>query len=98
LKLEINYIEEANNNAIINAYKLSNSKINIKDSSYKVIYISPQANTNIKVGDKLISVNGVVISSNTEYKKYLKTLTVGDNLKVVVERDGKEVGSCSFGR
>jgi len=85
------YLEEANNNAIINAYKLSNSKINIKDSSYKVIYISPQANTNIKVGDKLISVNGVVISSNTEYKKYLKTLTVGDNLKVVVERDGKEV-------
>ena len=85
------YLEEANNNAIINAYKLSNSNITIKESSYKVIYISPKANTDIKVGDKLISVNGVSINSNTEYKKYLKTLNIGDELKVVVIRDGKEI-------
>ena len=85
------YLEEANNNAIINAYKLSNSNITIKDSSYKVIYVNPKANKDIKVGDKLVSVNGEVISNNTEYKKYLKTLNVGDDLKVVVNRDGKEV-------
>ena len=85
------YLEEANNNAIINAYKLSNSKITIKDSSYKVIYVSPKAKTDIKVGDKLISVNGVEISSNTEYKKYLSTLDVGTHLKMIVERNGKEI-------
>ena len=85
------YLEEANNNAIINAYQLSNSKITIKESSYKVIYIDCKADTNIKVGDKLVSVNDVMIKSNTEYKKYLSSLKIEDNLKVKVIRDDQEI-------
>ena len=85
------YLEEANNNAIINAYKLSGSSIIINDSSFKVIYISNKSDTNVLVGDKLISVNGVKVSNNLEYKEYLNNLNIGDKLKVIVERDGKEV-------
>ena len=85
------YLEEANNNAIINAYKLAGKKVKIIDSSYKVIYISNKSDTDIKVGDKLISVNGVKINNNTEYKKYLKSLKVGDKLDVVVNRNNKEI-------
>ena len=84
------YLEEANNNAIINAYRLANRDIKINDSSYKVIYISDKSDTNIQIGDKLISVNGVLINNNTEYKEYLKSLDIGSNLDVLVERDGKE--------
>ena len=85
------YLEEANANAIINAYKLAGKEVNIKDSSYKVIYISSKSDTDIKIGDKLISVNGVKINNNTEYKEYLKSLNVGDKLSVKVERNNKEV-------
>ena len=85
------YLEEANNNAIINAYKLAGKKVKIIDSSYKVIYISNKSDTDIKVGDKLISVNGVKINNNTEYKKYLKSLKVGDKLDIVVNRNNKEI-------
>ena len=85
------YLEEANNNAIINAYKLAGKKVNIKDSSYKVIYISNKSDTDVKVGDKLVSVNNVKISNNVEYKKYLKNLNIKDKLDVVVIRNNKEI-------
>ena len=85
------YLEEANNNAIINAYKLAGKKVDIIDSSYKVIYVSNKSDTNVLVGDKLVSVNNVKINNNTEYKKYLKSLNIGDKLDVLVIRDDKEV-------
>ncbi len=87
-KREKLYLEEANNNAIISAYKKAGKKIDIKSSKYKVIYIAEDSNTNIEVGDTLLSVNGVEISSNREYKDYLKSLNVGDKLKIKVERNG----------
>ena len=84
------YLDEANNNAIINAYKLAGKKVDIKDSSYKVIYVSDKSDTNVKVGDKLVSVNGVKINNNKEYKEYLKTLDINTKLDIVVIRDNKE--------
>lgn len=91
LKREKLYLEEANNHAIINAYRLSGSDITIKSSHYKVIYISSESDTDIEVGDTLISVNGIFISNNTEYKEYLNSLNVGDKLQVKVKREDKEV-------
>lgn len=85
------YLEEANNNAIINAYKLAGKYINIKSSSYKVIYVSEQSDTDIKIGDQLISVNNQAISNNTEYKNYLKKLNIGEKLSVKVLRNNKEI-------
>ena len=85
------YLEEANNHAILNAYKLAGKTINMKESSYKVIYVNKDSDTNIIVGDKLVSVNGVKITNNLEYKKYLKTLEVGTRLEIKVERNNKEI-------
>lgn len=85
------YLEEANNHAILNAYKLAGKTINMKESSYKVIYVNKDSDTNILVGDKLLSVNGVKITNNLEYKKYLQTLEVGTRLEIKVERNNKEI-------
>ena len=85
------FLEEANTNAIINAYTLANKKINIKSNSYKVIYISKDSDTDIKIGDKLISINNKKINNNIELKEYLKTLTVNEKLDIKVLRDDKEI-------
>ncbi len=85
------YLEEANNHAILNAYKLAGKTINMKESSYKVIYVNKDSDTNIIVGDKLVSVNRVKITNNLEYKKYLQTLEVGTRLEIKVERNNKEI-------
>ena len=85
------YLEEANSNAIINAYKLAGKKVDIKSNDYKVIYVNKESDTNIKVGDTLLSVNGISVNNNSEYKEYLSTLKTEENLKVKVRRDGKEI-------
>lgn len=85
------YLEEANSNAIINAYTLAGKEINIKSSDYKVIYVSQDSKTDIKVGDTLVSVNGISVNNNAEYKEYLNTLEIGEELKVKVKRNNKEV-------
>ena len=84
------YLEEANNHAILNAYRLAGKKIVMKDSSYKVIYVNKLSDTDIMVGDELISVNDILIKNNTEYKNYLSTLEVGSKLNVKVKRNNKE--------
>ncbi len=84
-------LEEANNNAIINAYKLANKEITIKDSYYKVISVSNESDTDIEVGDTLISVNDIKITSNKKYKEYLQTLNIGDKVNIKVKRDNKEI-------
>lgn len=89
-KREKLYLEEANNHAIINAYKLANATINIKSNNYKVVYVSNEADTNIEIGDTLISINGVSVNNDLEYKEYLKKLNIDDNLTVKVKRDDKE--------
>ena len=90
-KREKLYLEEANSNAIINAYTLAGKKVDIKSNEYKVIYVDPESDTDIKIGDTLVSVNGVSVSNNQEYHEYLETLEVGDNLDVKVLRNEKEV-------
>ena len=90
-KREKLYLEEANNNAIINAYSLAGKSIDIKSSYYKVVYVNEESDTDIKVGDTLISVNGISVRDNNEYKEYLKSLEIGTNLDVVVKREDKEV-------
>ena len=90
-KRERLYLEEANDNAIINAYKLAGKDINIKDSKYKVISISEKSDTNIQIGDSLISINNVKITNNKEYKEYLKKFNIGDKINVLVERNNKLV-------
>ena len=85
------YLEEANSHAIINAYKLAGKEINIKKNQYKVIQIDKNSDTDIKVGDTLISVNGISVNNNSEYKEYLKNLSLNSKLNVKVIRDNKEI-------
>jgi len=85
------YLEEANNNAIVCAYKLAGYNVNIKNNSFKIIYVSNDSDTDVKIGDKLISINDVKVNNNFEYKEYLKTLKIGDHVSIKVIRDGKIV-------
>ena len=90
-KREKLYLEEANANAIINAYTLAGKSVNIKSNDYKVIYVSSESDTDIKIGDTLVSVNGHSVSNNSEYHEYLETLEVGEKVDVKVLRNDKEV-------
>jgi Trypsin-like serine proteases, typically periplasmic, contain C-terminal PDZ domain len=51
---------------------------------------SPAEKYNIKVDDKLISVNDVKVNSTTDYNEEMKKYLPGDKAELKFERDGKE--------
>ncbi len=83
------YMDEGIDNAIISAFKLSSYKIDITKTINKVIYLSEEAKTNIKIGDEIISVNDRNIGSITELQEYINTLKENDKVSIKVLNDGK---------
>lgn len=81
-------LEQANQAAIAVAYASANKGFEIKDTNYYVYYVDPRANNEIKVGDEVISINGVHMRENPELKNTLEGKSVGDKVVVEVKRSG----------
>ena len=75
------YLEEANANAIINAYTLAGKSVNIKSNDYKVIYVSSESDTDIKIGETLEvgeKVDVKVLRNDKEVDCYAKLINLDD--------------------
>ena len=84
-------LKEANDNAIINAYKKANKKYEIISQKIVVIYIDEDAKTDLNVGDEIVSINGINISNIIEAKEIINQYKVGDKINFSVKtRDNKE--------
>lgn len=90
LELEKLYMESSINNAIILAYNKANKNIKIKNEVNNIIYIADEADTDLKMYDKLISVDDIKIDSVNELKEYVNTKNKGDIVKFKVIRNSKE--------
>lgn len=90
LELEKLYMESSINNAIILAYNKANKNIKIKNEVNNIIYIADEADTDLKMYDKLISVDDIKINSVNELKEYVNTKNKGDIVKFKVIRNNKE--------
>ncbi len=84
-------MKQSIDNAIISAYHLANKEINITKEEGHVTYIDDEADTDIKLFDILVSVEGQNISKLEELREIIKTHQVGDIVKMKVNRDGKEI-------
>lgn len=84
------YLEEAKENAIISAYQEAKADINIKDNHNKVIYIDNEAQTDLKIGDIIISVNDIECHDLESIKKVIKNYNENDEVIFTIVRDGKE--------
>ena len=90
LELEKLYMESSINNAIILAYNKANKNIKIENEVNNIIYIADEADTDLKMYDKLISVDDIKINSVNELKEYVNTKNKGDIVKFKVIRNNKE--------
>lgn len=84
------YLEESINNAKIAALQKLGKEIKITKVHNKVVYISNDATTNLKLYDEIISVNNQKVNSLEDYKKIVATSKVGDILNLKVLRKNKE--------
>lgn len=85
------YLEEANQNAIFVAYKKVGKSINILDKHLYIIYLEEDSDTDLKIGDDILEIDGSKIDSLADISKILDSYEVGSKLNIKVKRNEKEM-------
>lgn len=83
-------MEESISNAIYVAYTKANKNISIKSSKLLVTYILESSNSNLLVGDEIISVNDKLVKSKDEVTDIIESLSLGSKLSIKVINNNKE--------
>lgn len=83
-------LEEANQNAVIYAYKKAGKEVVINNTDIYSIFIYEEAKTDLKVGDKIKEVNGIKINNKNQLLEIVRSFNVGDILKIKVINNDKE--------
>ena len=84
------YLQEANDNAIISAYKESGEDLTINKELLKILYIDKDSQTDLKTGDTIISIADVKLKEFSEIKDILENYNIGDRINVHYLRNDKE--------
>ena len=84
-------LEEAKNNAVIVAYTNANKKIELSNEHIFIIYVDEKADTNLKIGDEIIEVDGIKITSKKQLDEIMLEKNNNEKIKVIAKRNNKEV-------
>lgn len=84
------FLEESLSNAVISAYSLAGKKVDKKNNYLYVGYILDNSNTDLKVGDSIISIDGVKVNTKEEVNKLLSKKNVDDKISIKVKNNNKE--------
>ena len=79
-------------NATYNAYNKAGVEVNIKNRNLYIYYIYDEiAETNLEIGDKILSYDDIEVKDSIEFKKYILEKNEGDTINFKVLRNKKEV-------
>lgn len=81
-------LENSIDNATYVAYKEANKEIELKDK--ETLVIATTMDNGLKIGDKILEVDGKKIDDVSEIKEIIKSKNVNDVMKVKIIRDDKE--------
>ncbi len=95
LDLEKLYMTSSIDNATIVAYKAAGKEININKEINNIVYIDPNAQTELKIYDQVLSVEGQNVQTVDDLKKIINTKKEGDYVHILVKRDNKEIDTKS---
>lgn len=91
LKRDRLYLKQSEDMATVAAFKAAKKDIDIKNIHNVIMYISKKSDTNLKIGDEVISVNGKKIKSLDEFKKIIIDSNYNDKLDLVILRNNKKI-------
>ena len=84
-------LENANSLAIMNAYKYAGKDVSIKKGYFYVIFETDEYDTEFKIRDQIVSINGVKLKEVDDFRNSLKSCEVGSKVDVEIIRDKKEM-------
>ena len=90
LERERLYLQQSIDAAIINAYRSAGKTVTITGTINEVSYLATEADTNLQIGDQILSVNGKEISSLDDMKSIIEALPENETVSIQVLRDDKE--------
>lgn len=87
---EMNYrnnimLQEANQNAIYIGFQKANKYVSITNQKVFVVYIDSMAKTDLKIGDQILSINGVKVNSKQDVYNILKECQVNETVSIEVQ-------------
>lgn len=89
-------LKESNDNAILNAYKEAGIDVIVKGEKVYVVDIYDNKNTDLKIGDEIISLDGVKVESASHLSKLADIYSDGDKVNFEVQRDGKKYNRYAY--
>lgn len=90
LELEKLYMQSSIDNATILAYQKADKEIDVTREVNNIIYIAPEAKTDLEIYDEVLSADGVEVKNLAELKDVVNSKKEGDVITITVNRDGKK--------
>ena len=84
------YLKQSKDAALMAALNEAGEEYDIKNRINNVIYIDKVADTSIKVGDNIVSVDGKKIDNVLEIADIIESKDIGTKIDIVVKRNKKE--------
>ncbi len=88
-------MEESHDNAIITSYNALGNKVNIQKEHIYITYIDKKANTDLKIGDEIISIDGEIVNTKEELISKIRKYNENDIVNIEVIRDDKRISTKS---
>ena len=93
LKRDKLYLEQSIDYATVTAMAAANIPYKINSIENNITYISEEARTDLEYGDKILTINGQVLTDFNLISDLIQKVKVGDTIKFDVLRNGKKVGA-----
>lgn len=81
--------QEAMSNAKYVAFNKANVKYNIDKENYIVYYLTDQNDSNLKIGDEIISYDDIEFKDMNSFKEYIKNKKINEKVKIKYQRNNK---------
>lgn len=83
-------LKESMSNAIVYAYQKAGKPITINEEKLYITYIHESAKTDLKIGDRIVSIANSKIKTVADITNILANYNIGDKVEVVVFEDDQE--------
>jgi len=83
-------LQSVNENAIAVAFDAAGEPYEVTKNDVKIYYLLDKANTNLKTGDIIKTINGKTVKSLEDVQNSYTDNKAGDKINITVSRDGKE--------
>ncbi len=81
------YLEESIDNAVIAAYTLIGKELTITNENNMIVYISNEADTNLKMKDIIISADNETVTSIEKLREIVSSKEVGEKINLLIKRN-----------